>query len=144
MSLNPFKDLKEAQQLNHRLTQQVAELNQKMQASEIAGQNRLRAVAAEHTAAVNELQQAKAKVDSALQKAVIDAASLSNALAQLRGESAFVEIGVTRFLISSIHTIEANDRGEIMSVNGVSFRLATVMPAQALEAIVSAYHNRNR
>lgn len=136
MSIFNTKELAEARQQNAQLAEQLAA---EKQAAEYNAQT-----SRTHEAKAKSEERAKDEAEYALRQAQKEIATLKAALSQMNGESLFVRVGKTRHLISSIHTIAADDAGKLESINGQRCDYTANLPAEALENIVAAYHNRRR
>lgn len=136
MSIFNTKELAEAKQQTAHLAEQ---LNAAQRAADYHAQT-----SRTHEAKAQSAERARDEAEYALRQAQQEIATLKAAVTQMNGESLFVRVGKARHLISSIHTIVADDNGKLASVNGRDCDYTATLPAEALENIVVAYHNRRR
>ena len=67
--------------------------------------------------------------------------SLRANLASLAGDSPFVKVGPTLHLFTSIHTLKANDQGNLDKINGAEY-YDDAVSVQELERLISAHYRR--
>ena len=89
-------------------------------------------------------KKAREEADFALRQSQRELAATKDGLAQLAGDSQFVQIGKALHRYSSITVIPFDDEGIVSRINGEACFLQTRLSAQALAAMVSADVNKRR